>query len=522
MVVLCSYLDLPCVRCRCPRVVSAIVAGLAAFVIGGCKDLTGGQSLPAGTNDPSFYSNSTGAIGMRNAADSLFESAFLQYIIDSGLLSDELEDYQTGVSAGALISSASVVDPLDERILPQMLNASASTSGGYRSYQALQTARGAMNQAIGALATYDSTASPALRGEMYALQGYVEVMLADLFCSGVPLSTLDFQGDFTYHAGSTTQAIYDDAVARFDTAIMLSSDSARIMNLARIGLGRAYLDLGRYADAVQAVESVPVEFQYQIQVQWNTTGSYNQLINAFTVSDGEGGNGLRFISSGDPRTADTTSVKTSQGLQLYFMKKYAAALSGSHYSMITLANGVEARLIQAEAALHSGDASGWLMMLNTLRVTGTADSVSWVDTVGITLPVYGSPGRLLNSVSDTVWNPAHSRITHIYVLETYLRPVWSAGTGGASGLYPITDPMDPQARVDTMFAERAAWLYATGHRQGDLRRLIRQLNREQGLVYPVGVYLAPGQGVYGSDVSAPIPSSENPNPLFHGCLNRDA
>jgi len=46
-------------------------------------------------------------------------------------------------------------------------------------------------------------------------------MLADLYCSGVPLSTLDFEGDFTYRAGSSTPEVYQHAVVLFDNCEVL-------------------------------------------------------------------------------------------------------------------------------------------------------------------------------------------------------------------------------------------------------------------------------------------------------------
>jgi hypothetical protein len=403
---------------------------------------------------------------MRNATDSLFQGTFLQYIIDSGLLTDEFEDPETGASLGVFITTTNVVNPLDERILPELLTSNESLSGGYQSYKALQQVRGRANLAIGALEAYDSTDSPALRGEMYALQGYAEIMLADLFCSGVPLSTLDFNGDFTYHAGSTTQQIYADAVTKFDTALALSGDSARIQNLARVGKGRALLDMDSTIAAAKAVEAVPDGFQYQLSVEWFSSPPNNLLNNHATVSDREGGNGLAFISSHDPRTTNTNSVTTRTGLQLTFPTKYVAGLTG--YSPVIVADWIEARLIRAEAALRTGNYATWLSQLNYLRQHAT---------------VSGQTSTPLDSLAD-----------------------------------PGTD----SARVSLLFQERASWLYLTGHRQGDLRRLIRQYGRDQSDVYPVGNYLAPGQGVYGTDITAPIPSSENPNPLFHGCKDRDA
>jgi hypothetical protein len=348
--------------------------------------------------------------------------------------------------------------------LQEQLDLPASSSGGWDSYATLQRVRGAAYQAIGALATYDSAASPALRGEMYALQGYAEIMLADLFCSGVPLSTLDFQGDFTYHPGLTTQEVYADAVAKFDTALTLSTDSVNIQNLARVGKARALLDMDSASAAAQAVADVPDGFQFQIRIPWRTVT--NNSFAVATVSDREGGNGLPFISSDDPRTTAASTVTTNMNLQLYFPQKYVLGVDG--YSPTTVADWIEARLIRAEAALAAGDPTTWLSQLNYLRQHAT---------------VAGQTQAPLDS---------------------------------------LTDPGSDSARVSLMFQERASWMYMTGHRQGDLRREIRQYGREQSQIYPVGEYLAPGIGVYGTDVNAPIPSSENPNPFFHGCRDRNA
>jgi hypothetical protein len=67
-------------------------------------------------------------------------------------------------------------------------------------------------------------------------------------------------------------------------------------------------------------------------------------------------------------------------------------------------------------------------------------------------------------------------------------------------------------------------LFLTGHRQGDLRRLIRNYQQGPETVYPTGDY--PLFGIedllqrYGPNVDAPIPITEQVNPLFHGCLGR--
>ena len=60
----------------------------------------------------------------------------------------------------------------------------------------------------------DSAQSRVYRGTLYAFEGYAELWLADFFCSGVPLSTLDYGQDFTYRAGSTTAQLYQAAIGQ--------------------------------------------------------------------------------------------------------------------------------------------------------------------------------------------------------------------------------------------------------------------------------------------------------------------
>jgi hypothetical protein len=99
----------------------------------------------------------------------------------------------------------------------------------------------------------------------------------------------------------------------------------------------------------------------------------------------------------------------------------------------------------------------------------------------------------------------------------------------SSGLPPLTDPGTDSARVSVMFRERAFWLFGTGTRLGDLRRLIRQYGRDQSTVYPVGPYAPTYQSQlptpipnYGTDVSLTLPTPVSgitiTNPNYKGCI----
>ncbi|MBX6330990.1 MAG: hypothetical protein IRY91_03985 [Gemmatimonadaceae bacterium] len=480
----------------------AAAALLAVATLAGCSPerLAGNDALPPDVPDPATTHTPAGALAMYRGAIVQLRSAFggrpESFVPITGLLTDE-------VRSNDVNQSSTVTDPMliDSRFLPEDpgIGGDSTTPEPIRQlYGYLQKTRGQAREARGALRAYAPDSSSALTGHLDAVEGYADVFLADLFCSGVPLSTLDFDGDFTYAAGSSTEEVYERAIALFDSALALSSDSMRIMNLARVGKGRALLALGRYGDAAQAVADVPDDFQYALRydnstpsgtvdVTGNRTFAYQDFGSGvfgvnLTMTDAEGGNGLPFISSRDPRSAWVNDGVNHNGVTRIAPAKYSLDGSGS----IVLADGIEARLIEAEAQLNGAAAGDWLATLNALRTDGTFDTQR--DPVDTTK-------------TDTLWH---------------------AGKGGVAGLAPLTDPGTPEGRVDILFQERGYWLFLTGHRQGDLRRLIRQYGRQAERVYPTGAY--PGAfNAYGSDVTAPIPGAERVNnPLFTGCRSRGA
>ena len=94
-----------------------------------------------------------------------------------------------------------------------------------------------------------------------------------------------------------------------------------------------------------------------------------------------------------------------------------------------------------------------------------------------------------------------------------------AGLGAVGYVFPpapqpLTDPGTDAARLDLIMSERGFWLWGTGHRQGDLRRLVVNYGRGVNAVYPTGTYPRQGGGVYGDDVVALIDFDEANNPQF--------
>ena len=481
----------------------ACLAGLCGPLVLGigtlaCRDLSGlagSQQLPSGTPNPAAYHSAAGAMTLYRATLAAFRysggisvtsiggaatdttyGAFVDFVFHSGRLTDELQAGDLGCPDLADCFLGFGVDSEDARKLPEGVS---NTSDNL--YSELQGIRNDAAAAIGYLKAYDDTAPPSLRAEMYALAGYAEIFLADFYCSGIPLSSLRVNDTtaYTYAAGASTTQVYLDAVAKFDTALALSGDSVRVKNLARVGKGRALLALDSIPQAAQAVDSVPDDYTYQFPVDW-TAGQSSDVGSIFravkadaTVADREGGNGLPYISSGDSRVAAVqevdlsgTPITNAYGTPYYIPAVAGGAIPGIF--PITVASGAEARLIQAEGALHANQPTTWLALLAQAR--------------------QDLPSNLTTTMP------------------------------------PLQDPGTPVGRVTLLFTERAYDLFLSGHRQGDLRRLIRQygqLGFTQATVYPIGPYNS-FLGSYGSYVTAPIPTAESVNPLFHGCLSRGA
>jgi hypothetical protein len=324
-------------------------------------------------------------------------------------------------------------------------------------YSGLHVARTSARAAAVSIQTYDAQNAnlPLVR----SLEGFAEVLLGEAFCAGVPRSEL-VGNVLEYGQPRTTAEVFQDAVSAFDQALAANAAS----NTARVGKARALLNLGQFTAAAAAAAPVPTSFREFVRHS-STTASQNNGIWALatngriSVAEREGANGVPFRSLNDPRVPyERSGFGFDETTPLYL----PLALTEIDANVV-LASGIEARLIQAEAALRDGNRVQFFANHNAARAT--------------------------------------------------------------LGLGDLTDSGQTTAALEDLhFRERALWLYSTGHRLGDMRRLVRQYNRNAASVFPDGPYFKGGS--YGVDVNFPIPIEEdnNPNtsPLQNGCLNRGA
>jgi hypothetical protein len=297
-------------------------------------------------------------------------------------------------------------------------------------------------------------------GILLAYAGFADVLLAENWCSGVPGSTLSPTGTVVYGAQQTSTQLLQSAVAKFDSAIAIGSSLGESgttdVITARIGKARALLDLNDVAGAAATAGAVPTGFSLGTgpsAVENNGVYQFQNFQKRWTVSDNEGGNGLLYRSDADPRvTFASIGVGFDATTPVFAQLKYPNPDAGT-----ALAQGVEARLIEAEAFLRSGDLASFTAKVNEVRVL--------------------------------------------------------------AGLPPIIIPENGAAARQVLFKERAYSLWLTSHRLGDLRRLVRQYDQGQGTVFPSGEY--PKGGSYGSDVNFPIPVDPTFNPAGLACFDRN-
>jgi hypothetical protein len=408
----------------------------------------------------------------------------------------------SGTTEGQVAASGTIADEwINTETFPDRVSADARTvdpsSATYATIFAnLARARVSAENAAGRFrALSDTTVNTGL-AEMLTLAGLTYVMLAENYCNGVPLDQLNADGSVTHGVQLTTSQILDTAANRFTQALAVAQGlnipgpsgpaaKTKFVAFASVGLARTLLDQGDAAGASAAASDAlaPTSFSYVVEHDLNSFRQQNGVFNGnrnfkrYGVADLKGGVGFPYMSVSDPRTPFFRSPATNLGFdkktpqfdQLRYVDQKAST---------TVATGAEARLINAEASLLAGDTVGFMGRLNALRAA--------------------PPGYFL------VNNP-----------PTPIAPMAALAT-----------PTSDTAAVSLLFAERARWLWFTAHRLNDLRRLVRPVGQRGGYgravnaVFPNGPYFKNGL-VYGNDVNLPVPLTEQNNPNFVQCIDRN-
>jgi hypothetical protein len=182
-------------------------------------------------------------------------------------------------------------------------------------------------------------------------------------------------------------------------------------------------------------------------------------------------NAIPFFSAADPRLPVTYTIAANGRDTVKSQDGQTNSRTTTVWGRTTpvpVVNGIDARLIVAEARLRANDFAGMMTILNGLRA---------------------APPKL-GEVQPTV-------------------------------MAALPVPTTMADAVNVFFREKAFWTFSRGQRLGDLRRLIRQYNRTEDNTFPSGAHYKGGD--YGDDVNLPVPKAEEGNnPNFRGCLDRNA
>lgn len=443
------------------RMIRPVGAMAAAVSVAGCS--TDLLTVPT----PNVISE--GAVGGSLGVTTLRNGAMQDFIVSYSGTQDGF-----AVVSGNLSDEIQTTDTFADRYNTDGRTSSEVLGGAVQvTYTQLQLARASLASTIEKWIVVKPTTAAVKDSlsEMYAIRGFTETAFGEGYCSGVPFGKVGANGDFEYGDPQTSAQVYTRAAASMDTALA-NATGTNYRNLAAIGKARVLLNQGQFAAAAAAVSGVPTSFSYvlnhSIATGRQTNGLWTAMYNAgsrYTVGTLEGTNGIDYlVTPVDPRVPWVATPNTGfdgTSVNLPRQLKYT-----SQSAPFTLANGIEARLIEAEARLQGGtqaDRDAVFAQLNTLRATG---------------------------------------------LSTAIAPM-------------AASPTTQAAAVDMLFKERAYWLWLTGHRLGDMRRLIRQYSRTAATVFPVGTLRYRPSQTYGTDVNLVIPFIERNNPKFNGCLDRN-
>lgn len=369
-------------------------------------------------------------------------------------------------------------------------------------FRKLHRVRTAVNQALPLMRKYRETnlTDSTRIAELYFARAFAEMQLAADFCNGIPLSNGNTPNGVIvlsdYSDPLTTDSVFKVSIVSADSGIRyaVNTDTAtlNVLRGLRVTKARALLGLNQItaAGALVTPALVPTTFAYNHTFA-SASGSnaiWGQPFSGrrYLVGDSVEGNArnirvfnaIPFFSQKDPRLPSAFTIvirsgkpdttRSQDGLTL--SRTYGPSSSTPVYDQftaVTVASGIDARLIEAEATLFAGNAAGMMTILNTLRATQ-------------------------------------------FTIGTYTTPVMLA----------LTDPGTPSGRVDLLFREKAFWTFSRGQRLGDMRRLVRQYSRAANTVFPEGIHYRGGN--YGADVNLPVPQEELNNPKFKGCIDRNA
>jgi hypothetical protein len=350
-------------------------------------------------------------------------------------------------------------------------------------YTPLTQARGFVRDAITAVNSYipDSTSDLA---ELYNGLAFLELSLAENFCNGIPLGNT-INGVITYGRPLTNAEVLDSALFHVDSALAVNAGGAEtsqatfIRRASQLIKARIKIDQGKFSEVGALTTGIPSSYGYMLATSQAKNESFglwliNNSVARISVSDSSEiingvptvtQNALPFASANDPRVPVQSGISAGVPPEDATTPMFIQKIWG-RFDPTPMVSGIDARLMEAEAALKANDIPGMMTILNALRAT---------------------PPKISN------YQPG--------------------------AMAPLAQPGDIEAATTLYFREKAFWTFGRGQRLNDMRRLMRQYNRTEDQVFPTGAYFKGGS--YGHTINFPVAAAEKANPNFTGCLDRN-
>lgn len=320
--------------------------------LGACSDLLEVED-PGRVTEPTL-ADSTAINELAASPPGLFNGLYGGYAYASAVLTDE------AVSGHNFEQWQDV----DARVIND-------SNAGYGGYVGLHTLRftsanfaGRMAEMLGARAESDTRVAMA-----WAMNGYALILLGEAYCVS-PLGPDE--------AASTPDQIFTAAIAPLERALAIATaaGSTSLQNLARVGLARAYLNMGNQAKAVEFAAQVPAGFTALARSSDVQASFYNPFRSATLGTNHNLGVDPKFQNLNDPRirhlplrAAHNVNYQIASPLPPPSFTSYSATATTEFQNAddIRYASGLEARYIIAEA---QGPNATTVAFINERRAIG--------------------------------------------------------------------------------------------------------------------------------------------------------
>lgn len=330
---------------RSRRVVAALAATCALTA---CKDILDVQ-FPGQIPSEQINTPTLAATLVRSAIGD-FECAYSNYTGGSAVHSDEYETANSNIPLANYGERSILAGENDY--------ATGTCEGNFGMNLTLHTARLQSEDAFKKLSGWTDAQvanRESLMAQVKVYGGYSYLLLGEGFCE------VAFDGA----PAQPPTAALTFAETRFGEGIALATktSNADMLNLGRVGLARAKLDLKKYAEAAQVAAQVSAGYTknadrgQESARRWNKLWRLAESVGAYTVAPA-------YRAMGDPRVkvADAGRGAFNSEIRLWITTKYTGLTSP-----IRLASSIEANLIRAEALAQQDQVAAAMAIVNARR-----------------------------------------------------------------------------------------------------------------------------------------------------------